>query len=377
MATAPAAAKFRASGWSLVIAGAVVLAIGLGRSPEWSHSAFGLAVLLGMVGGLLVEATMLVFEQIDNSGRNGARLVQARPADGVVETLAMAGVSGADPPLLRSWKRFERIEPDSSAEGHAESWTCGNPALLGQVALISVFVGRDGHPWSDREIVDAHESLRSVGRWVEREAIAWSSPVNVGLADTYFRVDDDHDEAVELAFMPEGHDIGPMQADSTTKSMAGASRAAALLGFADVADLVSRINSRVPADAHVWLFHLRSRGRSHAIPAGDRVVQGVGLAICFARESSFPEPLIGVARVDPTTVAHELMHLFGASDKYGVDLADFPPKSVGRRDVMRLDETRLDRLKVGKLTAFEVGWRVEDADTKEGSRIVGSQIAKG
>ncbi len=74
------------------------------------------------------------------------------------------------------------------------------------------------------------------------------------------------------------------------------------------------------------------------------MVAGVGLAICYAREASFPEPLAGPGRVDPTTVAHELLHLFGATDKYGVPLDNFPPGSVPRRDIMRLDEDRLDRL---------------------------------
>lgn len=335
------------------------VAVELARSSGWSGSTVSLAVLLGSVGGLLVEAAMLVSGQVRDLGRSTAAPAGARPADGVVETLAMAGVLGSSPLDSSPWKRFCRVDPDATEAGRAGGGSgFENPALLGQVGLVSVFVGRDGHPWTDREIRDAHESLRSVARWVEREAMAWSSPVNVGLVDTYFQVEDDHEAAVELGFVAEGGEVGPMEADSTTKSMAGASRAASLLGFLDVADLVGRINPKVSADATVWLFHLKSRGRSHAIPAGDRVVRGVGLAICHARESSFPEPLLGPGRVDPTTVAHELMHLFGASDKYGIGLADFPPKSVGRRDVMRLDEDRLDRLKIGKLTAAEVGWRV-------------------
>ncbi len=356
---AAVAANLRTGGWCLVVALAAFVAVGLRRSSEWSGSAIGLAVLFSFLGGLLVEAAMLVFGQIRDLGRKTLPPVGARQADGLVETLAMSGVFSSTLSDSGPWKRFCRVDSrviQTGRTGHCSGFE--NPALLGQVGLLSVFVGRDGHPWTDREINDAHESLRSVARWVEREAMAWSSPVNVGLVDTYFQVEDDHEAAVELAFVAEGDDIGPMEADSTTKSMAGASRAASLLGFPDVGDLVGQISSKVSADALVWLFHLKSRGRSHAIPAGDRVVQGVGLAICHARESSFPEPLLGPGRVDPTTVAHELMHLFGSSDKYGINLADFPPKSVGRRDIMRLDETRLDRLKIGKLTAREVGWRV-------------------
>ena len=46
------------------------------------------------------------------------------------------------------------------------------------------------------------------------------------------------------------------------------------------------------------------------------------------------------------TVVHELLHLFGATDKYGRSLRDVPPGTVTSRDVMRLSETRLSRLRI-------------------------------
>src|SRR5205807_8455428 len=50
---------------------------------------------------------------------------------------------------------------------------------------------------------------------------------------------------------------------------------------------------------------LRQAGRSLAIPAAESDVSGVGLVVCFSREASFPEPLVGSGRVDPTTVAQD------------------------------------------------------------------------
>ena len=93
----------------------------------------------------------------------------------------------------------------------------------------------------------------------------------------------------------------------------------------------------------------RSRRRNRRFP-------GVGLGVCFSREASFPEPLQGPGRVDPTTVAHELLHLFGATDKYGQPLRSFPPGSVSSRDIMRLNHDQLTRMTIDSLTASEVGW---------------------
>ena len=344
--------RVRAIGWMLVGVGSLVVGLRLRGMDTWADSAVGLAILAGLLAGLVLEMGLLGVGRRGESVSPWMPSIATRPADGVVEVWPMAGVASVGPLDSTPWRRFVAIEPDGSIGPLPSSAV----PLLGEVALVSVFVGRDGHSWTDREIIEAHKSLESVGRWLEREATERAAPVNIGLADTFFQVDDGHDEPVVVDFVPEGRDVGPMEADSMAKSMIGASRVAALLGFADVADLLAWINPRVPADAHAWLFHYKRRGRSHAIPASDRLVAGVGVAIGFARESSFPEPLIGPGRVDPTTVAHELLHLFGASDKYGVPLTDFPTHSVSRRDIMRLDETRLDRLRIGSLTAAEIGW---------------------
>jgi hypothetical protein len=93
-----------------------------------------------------------------------------------------------------------------------------------------------------------------------------------------------------------------------------------------------------------------------AIPADLTELIGVSLALCYAREANFPEPLRRPPFTDPVTVVHELLHLFGATDKYALPLDAFPPGSVTSRDVMRLDSSRLDRLRIDRATAAEIGW---------------------
>ena len=275
------------------------------------------------------------------------------PTDGVVDVVSVSGMETFANPSDSRFHRYVGLTEDLL---RSVELSPSNPALLGRVVLISVFVGRDGGRWTDLQIARSHEALDRAGRWIEREAIRHEARVNVGLAEVYFEVEDDAADSVEIAFAPEGDDLGPMEANASTKALAGASRAAARLGFSDVVDLLARINPRIEADARVWLFHLWRSGRSLAIPAAESDVSGVGLAICYARESSFPEPLAGPGRVDPTTVAHELLHLFGASDKYGVPLRSFPSGSVTSRDVMRLDHDSLFRMTIDRLTASEIGW---------------------
>ena len=175
-----------------------------------------------------------------------------------------------------------------------------------RVVLISVFVGRDGRPWTDFEIARGHEALElGPGSGSSaRRAVARSRWSTSRLAETYFQVEDDSERPRRDRLRPtEGDDVGPLEAGAIDQGRSiGASLARRPdLGFEDVVDLmVSRINPRVDADARVWLFHLRRAGRSLAIPAAEQSdVPGVGLAVCFAREASFPEPLIGARSSRP------------------------------------------------------------------------------
>jgi hypothetical protein len=234
---------------------------------------------------------------------------------------------------------------------------CGQPPeLLGNWVMVSLFAGCDGRLWSESEIAGRLDSLLHAGRWVAREASRYRMPLALGMCDTYFAVEDDSTEPVEIGFAPEGDDMGPAEADQITKTLILMSRGARQLGFRDATDMVERIAARLPGSRSVWFLHIRRSGRSLAIPLDLTELRGVCLAVCFAREASFTEPVVRIPGPDAVSFVHELLHLFGATDKYGVPLHKFPPGTVTAFDVMRLDQTQLVRLRIDPLTATEIGW---------------------
>ena len=224
------------------------------------------------------------------------------------------------------------------------------------MALISLFVETGGRGWTDLEISQGHRALERAGVWIEREAIRREVPVNLVLPSTYLRAELPEIGPIAIGFKLEGEGFGPMELGATERYLGMGSLAASRLGFTDLIECVATINGRIDADSHAWLLHLRGAGRSLAIPSDESPLPGIGLAVCYSREASFPEPGRIGGRVDPLTVVHELLHLFGASDKYGVDLGEFTDGSVTRNDVMRMDHESLSRLRVDDLTAREIGW---------------------
>jgi hypothetical protein len=228
-----------------------------------------------------------------------------------------------------------------------------------------MFVGRDGCEWSSREIAEAYDSLVRMGRWLEKEAARWGAPLNFEVIDTYFAAADDHDETVELASSLDPFENTIDEVDVDLRGIASASRAAARLGFADLTALMSQMDRLVDHDQTVWFVHLLREGRSRAVTADHLSLPGVGLALCYGRESSASARLVGPPYVDPVTLTHELLHLFGATDKYGTPLTTFPGQSVTSRDIMRLDHERLSRLRIDAMTAWEVGWISSPTPRKE------------
>jgi hypothetical protein len=290
--------------------------------------------------------------------RQGAALVRVPSTVNIVPLVDVRKVAN-----LRN-RKFHRFENDAGfpvvdSPPHRLSSRIDRgqaPKLLGNWIVVSLFVGCDGRPWSDSEIASRLDSLLRAGRWVAGEASRYGITLALGVCDTYFAVEDDSTIQVEIGFALEGNDIGPAEADVVGKALTLMSRGARQLGFRDAPEMVEGVAARLSGSRCVWFLHIRRGGRSLAVPLDITELDGVCLAVCFAREASFTESIVRIPGPDAATFVHELLHLFGATDKYGVPLNAFPPGSVTASDVMRLDQSRLARLRVDPYTAAEIGW---------------------
>lgn len=281
---------------------------------------------------------------------------EVSPADGAIGLPQPDGMiarpNRSDPRFLEftSLDATETVRPPGRSSGRT-------PPLLGRVAFVSLFLGRDGRRWKDIEIARTLAALIRTGEWIESEARRWNAAVNIEVASVYFNaVDPESEGPVALGMVSEEFQQELMDSDAEVRLVASASRAAAEIGFHDVGDLALQVAGRLQADSVIWFVHPRSVGRSFVVPEKDTGMRGVSMAICYAQEDDLPGPLVGSPYADPSTFAHEALHLFGASDKYGVSLTEFPPGTVTEFDIMRLDFETLSRLRIDPATASEIGW---------------------
>jgi hypothetical protein len=320
-----------------------------------------LAVVLAIVGAAVLVASVV----LQRGGRSrrvhaAGRAAEAfQPADGVVEIAELREARGepnaADP-------RFERYvggrsHREDGAGTRVVASGAGPGLLRGRLVLASIFLGRDGVAWSDAEIAEAHRFLFKAGEWLERQAMDWGAPLNVALCRTYLALVD-HGARAELALEVANEEYGRalFAPQETAGLLSACSTWARAEGFGDLGEFLGAMTNGVDAEQVVWLVHSRSAGRSERLSRHEPGLQGFRVAVCYAREEDAPAPLEGRIFLDPVTVTHEVLHAFGATDKYGTSLARFSKGDVSHFDVMRLDTERLGKLRIDPLTAREVGW---------------------
>jgi hypothetical protein len=217
----------------------------------------------------------------------------------------------------------------------------------------SIFLGRDGKPWSDAEIAAACAAVERAAAWIEREAAAWEAPLSFHVASLYLAVTDNGPRGeTPLELQSEEHQASLADPAESVAVLSAVARSLQEEGWPGLTEVLHAFERGIGKGRLVWLVHSRSAGRSHWISDS---LEG-RLAICYAQEESVPGPLARAPFPDPVTFVHELLHMFGATDKYGISSARFGPGMVGRNDVMLLHHERLAQLVVDPLTARELGW---------------------
>lgn len=333
------------------------------------EASIGLGVWLALIGlglvGLIVELIRFTLRTRQAPHRTRRSEFEGR-AQSYPDGVAPLGLEPREANLRGS--RYARYagpfhHQSGATQGPPMPWgKVPSPALQGRVVLVSMFIGSDGRSWTDSEIARWTTTIERVARWTIKQADRYGAEVAVGVSDTYFCVEGEDTPETEIGPAWEGSGVGLFEMNSITRALTLMSRAAAQLGFHDSVDLVREIAGRLDGAVPVWLLHLRRAGRSFAVPLDLTELDGVSLALCYAQSRSFSDSIVRSPTPDAAMIAHEVLHLFGASDKYGVPLGSFRPGEVSGREIMRMDVRRLEQLRVDPLTAYELGW-----DTQTGS----------
>jgi hypothetical protein len=214
--------------------------------------------------------------------------------------------------------------------------------LEGRIYPLSMFISVPGFPWAPEEKAALMGFERQAEAWIQRQALRYRVPLAFLEGGAYGYVED-----VQVDHIPSWQVGQPAYWD-------WAEYLIRRIGWASGWSLAQDLCERSRADGLHLTIYANAEGRSHALPAyspdGNLFVEA-----SFLYQQGFD----GHHQISPRLIAHETLHLYGAWDLYENGCVTREQADAAQRwfptDVMAT-HADLERLDVGPLTAWRIGW---------------------
>ena len=222
-------------------------------------------------------------------------------------------------------------------------------SLKGLAYTLSLFVDHGITAWTSVEKRSFLNAGRAAERWLVEQALRYGVELQFHNGGNYGL-----QSPLHLRTLP------PVEADGMMEPSELLGRALRTVGWDDPAQLHDAILRQSGARTLHTVIYVNEPGRSFAGPCGSSRASKRFLESCVV----FKRSSVGRAE-EPSTIAHEILHLYGAWDMYAS--AKFSPTQLAlakRRfpnDIMVDSHGGLMMADVGPLTAWRVGWAAKEA----------------
>ena len=230
-------------------------------------------------------------------------------------------------------------------DSYANTWNVGSAKKLsGKIYVLEVWLTRPGTSWSKTDMGNVQYKINNALAWLQRMAARYS--VEVEFEKGSFHGDGG---GVEMSGLPKSYD------DCANQPLL-LPRALKVIGYEDVIQCYNRLKEISGTDNIMVLILINNDGWSNANQFSslhatnhfrDYFLESVNL---FRTDDG--EPTNG------QTIAHEILHLFGAWDMYGGQASNAAGEWANKyypNEIMLQVSSQLDDLTISPLTAWLVG----------------------
>ena len=246
-----------------------------------------------------------------------------------------------------------RVQPKDSNDTSEHSINVGSAKVLsGKIHILSIFVGSKNQSWESEDIHMVKQQLYEAERWLKSAASRYGE--NVEFYNTAFGSDGtfvDND-------IPEGSHI--------PNAYFYPSYILKKVGFKSETSYVDWMKHNTSCEQCLVILFCNKQGRSYASPTNTDLLNynsdKFNLECCLLYRY-YSDSLI---ETTTASIAHEILHLFGAWDLYELDDSDriraqkcaqMFPKSIMYDTYRDIWETQID-----EITAWLVGLKSEGKD---------------
>lgn len=224
----------------------------------------------------------------------------------------------------------------------ADKWRSGSAVeLKGKIYILSIFVTSGKKEWSYNEKIAITARQLEAQEWLTKQAQEYNTELS--FENGFYGVKTDIVVNKIVAFE-----------DSDSARFDWVYYILTKIGYSSPLEFLERLKVTKDCDNAVVIIYPNQAGRSFAVPYNtDYDKEKFFFEGCVAYRSYKSQPL------NATTIAHEILHLFGAWDLYQEDRKD--AKRSGKawelypKDIMYIMPKYIDDVKLGILTAWLVG----------------------
>jgi hypothetical protein len=231
-----------------------------------------------------------------------------------------------------------------------DKWRAGSArTLTGKVYTLSIFISEPGDPWRPADKLAMLDRQRSAESWLATQAKRYGKELT--FEHGQFGLEQD----VVLEVIPEADASGDEPVDWV-------SRVVPMVGYTDALQLYRQLADDYGCDnAHV-IIYANKRGIGYAMAYSTDMDEQMYFVEGAILHRFYPDG----REMTTASIAHELLHLYGAWDLYQTFSQTADVEAQARKtfadDIMLRVSYDIHELEVGELTAWLVGWHDQYKD---------------
>jgi hypothetical protein len=233
----------------------------------------------------------------------------------------------------------------TSCTQNVGKWRAGSSYnLIGKIYTLSCFVSGPNDEWTYNEKLEMLNLLNESQKWISKEALKYSISVDFNESGNFGLNND-----IKLPFIERGNGSGNESVDWVSKVFYK-------IGYKSNLDFDSWIKKNTNANNYNVIIFVKGKGRSYAMPYSSEMEKEKK----YVEGAVLYEKYSGNEKMCSSSIAHEILHLYGAWDLYKTyaqsESNELKAKRLFPNSIMLRTSYNINELDIDSLSAWLVGW---------------------
>ena len=236
-------------------------------------------------------------------------------------------------------------------------WRAGSALILkGKVYTLSCFISGPEDEWAYQEKLNMLALLKEGQDWIQKQALKNHCSVDFSEGGNFGMKED-----IKLPYIERGTASGNESVDWVSKVLYK-------VGYKSTLELVNWVKHNTSCENLQVIIFVKGQGNGYAMAYGDEMDK----ERYFVEGAVLYEKYNGGEKLAASSIAHEILHLYGAWDLYKTfsqsEENEKRAKKLFPNSIMLRTSYNINELIVDELTAWLIGWNTKPEEWYESFR---------